>query len=126
MVMEASSMLMMNPSSSSSSYIMKKPKCPSILGFGPSLKMGGFWDKGQLEYYKSPMRIRCGGGEKKKVKEEEKMKKKKKKLKGLYKDLPVFYGSRFGLDSEYYQQKLINNDEGVADLVKFKMISVCI
>ncbi|KAG9148610.1 hypothetical protein Leryth_017374 [Lithospermum erythrorhizon] len=116
--MEASSMIMMKPSSSS--CCLKTPTSSSMMGFSPasSLKIGGFCEKGQLEYYKSS--IRCGG-EKRKVKVEEK-KKKKKGVKLLNRNLSVFYGMGFGLDSEYYQQKEMN-DVGLAHQVKFNMMS---
>lgn len=78
----------------------------------------GFCDDGHIEYYnKSLKMIRCGGvkeKEKELESKEKKMKKKLKLLKGLSKNISMFSGMGFGLDS----------DVGLAGEVKGKMISV--
>lgn len=79
-----------------------------------------FCDDGHLQYYnKSLKMIRCGGvkeKEKEMESKEKKMKKKLKLLKGLSKNISMFSGMRFGLDS----------DVGLAGEVKGQMISVSI
>ncbi|KAL8157857.1 diacylglycerol O-acyltransferase 3 [Apium graveolens] len=76
-----------------------------------------FGDDGHVEYYnKSLKMIRCGGvkeKEKELESKEKKMKKKLKLLKGLSKNISVFSGMGFGLDS----------DVGLAGEVKGQMIS---
>lgn len=93
--------------STQDSRVSLKPR--NILGMSGS----GFCDDGHLRYYNGP---RCGGGKMEKVKEKEakKLKKKLKLLKGLKKDLSVFSEMGFGLVP----------DQGLADQVKGKMISV--
>lgn len=74
-----------------------------------------FCDDGHLEYYnKSLKMIRCGGVKEKELESKEKMMKKKLKLlKGLSKNISMFSGMGFGLDS----------DVGLAGEVKGQMIS---
>lgn len=120
---------MMNLSTStstSSSCCLNKATC---LGFGPrnSLKMGGFYDKGQVDYYRSSVRVKIRCGSEGKVKVEEKVEKKKKKreaklLKGLSRDLSAFYEMGFGLNAQYSQEDEENHDS-VAHQFKLKHMS---